>query len=92
MHLPLKTLLLKYFLNGDEWEDVAIESIMKSEGIDSDQWRWNFHFWVGEFTTGGLLEAVDHDVYAEGTFAAGKIKAKLKLTEYGRAALEPAME
>ena len=88
MEIPLKALLLKSFEDNDDvWEDDAFNALLSNEHISSEQWKWHCRFWLSEMAAAGLMEITDTDVYSEEGFAAGKLRCRYKLTDYGRAAI-----
>jgi len=85
MDLPMKSLLLKSFINNEEmWEQDAVSNFIENQKKKSDYWKWTFRFWLLELSVAGFLTVIDMELDDGSHFEKGKVLSKYKLTERGK--------
>ena len=93
MSLPMKSLMLTYFKDGNEiWDYEMVNRMMREFGKTSEYWKFQYRFWLMEFLGCGLIVDVDYAEDDGSKFKTGNILSKYKITPLGLQRIESMLE
>lgn len=92
MKYPCKSILLKSFENGPQWDYEAVDKLMSDENRNDAYFRWTARFWLMEMSGGGILDIVEEGIDDGSHFAEGKLLCRYQLTDYGKMRIADLLE